>query len=504
MKSSSKGSSRRFELFDGQARQEAGPLIRAQASGHAVLFQTEPGTAAFSPYDRITPQTPQPLWPDALLSELARVMSTYPAKWARHTFDAVGIPAAYTYFGQLVAHDLTWIRQTETRDGVECLPARLDFASIWDGNEHHIPDAAALGRTSDGRAGDVPRSPCGAPRLDDARNDQNLTLSQLVVLILKFGQVVAQGQRDARAIRRRVRQHLQWITLHDFLPRLMDPVVYRDVMQSGACPLLEGGAGFVPIEFAAASFRLGHAMVRERYPHWRRGGDGASLSDLVNFTHHSRATRLVRIEQATRLPGNWTAGWSHLLESDHDYRVSRAAAIDENLAHSMFALPDTIGDCAARPPDPPATAHGVFNLAEHTLIRGARLRIPAAQEICQWAHERLQDADAALLPRRLSPLRLTQTRSPELCDFLCSDTATPLREATPLWFYLLREADAFASGQHFGPLASRITMETIYRAIKADPEGILNTDFTPDLANDTGTFGLKDLHHVVQTHWTET
>ncbi len=100
--------------------------------------------------------------------------------------------------------------------------------------------------------------------------------------------------------------------------------------------------------------------------------------------------------------------------------------------------------------------------------------------------------------------RIAQTRSPELSDFLLSDTAAPLREATPLWFYLLREADAHASGQHFGPLASRITMETIYRAIKADPDGILNTDFTLDLDNDTGRFGLKDLHAFVQQHWTET
>ncbi len=489
--------------------------LTADVSDARITFHAQAGRplpqSGFTPYERINRETEQPVHDESLLSELARKMAEWPARWGKYRFDAVGIPAAYTYLGQLVAHDLTWNAPPAGRSSICFRAACLDFGSLLACDPGLCPapsvakrEGIALGCTSTGAWDDIARTPSGAPAHGDSRIDQNLALSQLAVLVIKFHQVLSSRTADKANARLDARRHLQWIVLHDFLPRIIDPVVYRDVIRSAAYPLLGAGPGLIPIEFAAASFRLGHAMVRYRYPHWRRGGGGAGLQDLLHFTHHSAASRLVDIGGEVRLPDEWVAGWSFLLPQEGDEtRVSRSAAIDENLALDMFALPDTIGDCLMSAPRPEGTADGSFNLAEHTLIRGNRLRLASAQSLSALAQRRLKEAGAAPLPRRLPTLRIAQTRAEGLGDFLMSDAATPLRTDTPLWFYFLREADVHASGQHFGPLASRITMETIYRAIQSDPDGILQSDFKPDFADPTGKFGLKDLHNAVQTHWSD-
>ncbi|MBD3666105.1 hypothetical protein [Sulfitobacter aestuariivivens] len=441
-------------------------------------------------------ETNAPLHDEDLLRELARQMSVWPARWGRYRFGAQGIPAGHTYFGQLIAHDLTW--EASDTIGETCGSARLDFASLFAADSSDGSEGLRLGPTSTGRAGDLCRSTCGTPRGGDKRNDQNLTLSQMVVLITKFHEVLAARFNDAAQAQRQLCQHLQWVTLHDFLPRVMCPAVYRDVMRSGAYPVLGRDTGLVPIEFAAAAFRLGHAMVGQRYPYWRQGGGGAGLKDLLQFTHHSEPSRLVAVDGARTLPEDWSAGWHFLLAPSDGMRVSLAGAIDENLAHDMFSLPGTIGDCVRSAPD---AAGDSFSIAEHTLLRGNRLRLDSGQALLQLAAERLQGTGEAVLPRRLPASRLAQTRSPELSEFLLSDAAAPLRDHTPLWFYLLREADVHASGQHFGPLASRLTMETIHRAIRSDPYSILNTDFEPAFPDAEGNFGLWDLHAAVQANW---
>jgi hypothetical protein len=500
-----------YERFDGHENVGLAPQIRAEINGPGIIFADSAeyplAETSFTPYDRISKETSQPLHDESLLSELAKKMAEWPTRWGKHRFNANGIPAAYTYLGQLIAHDLT-------HDDPPAFPVRyrsayLDFNSVFARDLELCAGASvregggfALGSTTANQQDDLPRTKCGETILHDKRNDQNLTLSQLVVLITKFYQFLAISSADAAEARLVARRHLQWIVLYDYLPRVIDPVVYRDVIRSRSWPLLGEGAGLIPIEFAAASFRLGHAMVRYVYPHWRRGGGGADLSDLLHFTGHSAASRLGCIEGEARLPDDWTVGWPFLLPSEENStRTSLSAAIDENLALDMFNLPDTIGDCAMSAPTPAGTKNGTFNLAEHTLIRGNRLRIDSAQALSSVAHARLKEAGASPLPRRLPALRVAQTRSPGLSDFLMSDTAASLRHETPLWFYFLREADVHASGQHFGPLASRITMETIYRAIWNDPDSILRTDFAPDFTDKDGKFGLKDLHAVVQKHW---
>ena len=45
---------------------------------------------------------------------------------------------------------------------------------------------------------------------------------------------------------------------------------------------------------------------------------------------------------------------------------------------------------------------------------------------------------------------------------------------TPLWYYILKEAEVMANGNSLGPVGSRIVAETIIGQIRQDPDSFLN------------------------------
>ena len=60
-----------------------------------------------------------------------------------------------------------------------------------------------------------------------------------------------------------------------------------------------------------------------------------------------------------------------------------------------------------------------------------------------------------------------------------------------MWFYILREADVIAGGQHLGPVGGRIVAEVIVGLIKGDRLSYLRQD--PDW---TPTYGSGDTFTV--------
>jgi hypothetical protein len=76
---------------------------------------------------------------------------------------------------------------------------------------------------------------------------------------------------------------------------------------------------------------------------------------------------------------------------------------------------------------------------------------------------------------------------------------TPESPNTPLWLYVLREADAPANGKErgarLGPVGSTILMEVILGLISADPESYVHQQpqWKPALVNGDNKFELYDL-----------
>jgi hypothetical protein len=249
------------------------------------------------------------------------------------------IPAAYTYFGQFVDHDIT-LEATSSGTGqqegslaglldenlaplaLEAITdalrnlrtATLDLDSVYgppaprDGDEMELGIVTALGnqeppldrppRAEDDPFQDLPREPRStvperdrAALIGDPRNDENLIVAQLHVAFLRaHNELVRQGKGFAQA-QRLLRQHYQHIIVHDFLKkRVADPAIVDDILQHGNKFYKPDQRGFfVPLEYTVAAFRFGHTMVRGAYNfnlNFKFGGPvgPATLGLLFTFT----------------------------------------------------------------------------------------------------------------------------------------------------------------------------------------------------------------------------
>ena len=66
---------------------------------------------------------------------------------------------------------------------------------------------------------------------------------------------------------------------------------------------------------------------------------------------------------------------------------------------------------------------------------------------------------------------------------------------TPLWFYVLKEADVLHDGDQLGPVGGRIVGEVLVGIIDADPDSFRAVDpaWRPTLPARAGAFGLADI-----------
>ena len=53
-----------------------------------------------------------------------------------------------------------------------------------------------------------------------------------------------------------------------------------------------------------------------------------------------------------------------------------------------------------------------------------------------------------------------------------------LTDSTPLFYYVLKEAELMASGEHLGPVGGRIVGEVFVNNLRNDPNSYLNVDPT--------------------------
>jgi hypothetical protein len=119
-------------------------------------------------------------------------------------------------------------------------------------------------------------------------------------------------------------------------------------------------------------------------------------------------------------------------------------------------------------------------LAGLNLRRGRALGLPSGQDVA--AAMSLTPLTAAELD--LDGLSLTAAQK------------TALKAHTPLWYYLLREAQVKGSGEHLGPVGGRIVAEVLVGLLDGDPQSYLSQKplwkpFLP--AATAGDFTMKDL-----------
>jgi hypothetical protein len=69
-----------------------------------------------------------------------------------------------------------------------------------------------------------------------------------------------------------------------------------------------------------------------------------------------------------------------------------------------------------------------------------------------------------------------------------------LKQSTPLWFYVLREAEVRADGLTLGPVGGRIVAEVLVGLIESDPASYLvqQPRWTPTLTSAGAAFRMVD------------
>jgi hypothetical protein len=333
------------------------------------------------------------------------------------------------------------------------------------------------------------------------RNDDFLPLAQIHLLLLKFYNAIAKGrgydggERDEgwwRETRKVWVQHFQSVVLHDYLPRIIADVTYQDVLRHGRRIVRPDGAArqrdWFPAEFAGAVGRFGHSMIRHGYQPWNKeqAWQETDIDHFIEFSYLNSGDGLSRFNR--RVPGIWATNWLVLFDfagSAYPGPVPTpmmSAPIDSRIASKLFTLPDCLPEemCRGEP-------NRTLNLATATLLRGRELGLASAQQALDAADEML----GAPLPR------LSQEELLPADYQLDGPVRRQLTEATPLWFYILREAESqrFGQGRRLGPLGGRIVMETLHAAIAASADSIVaDPDWAPSLPSaNADRFTVPDL-----------
>jgi len=449
------------------------------APGHGAYpprGQDEPAGDRGGRFGRMFPCAERPDPGQAAVDELVRLFRKRPQPHSENH----AIPAGYTYLGQFVDHDLTFDpisqlgRDNDPRTLVNFRTPRFDLDSVYGSGPadqpflyewKHRPDRGVkLLVGGDDACRDLPRNGQGLALIGDARNDENLIVSQLHLLFIRFHNAVVERLRaadgadapqgeQARAelferARRIVRWHYQWIVTHDFLGRIAGPVA-AGVLRDGdaARPLapavdLRHFAGeqepFMPIEFSGAAYRFGHAMVRTSYV-MSEGviatifpGDGAEPGDrdLSGFRP---------------LPARLEIDWARFFWTQRvNGQTNSSLKINNRITSELLHVPD----------------RGA--LPWLNLQRGRALGLPSGPAVADAMGERRLDERELQLDPAADP-RLNET----------------LRNQTPLWYYVLCEAgtrEFGASGKHLGRVGGRIVAEVLVGLLHADAASYLSCE----------------------------
>jgi hypothetical protein len=395
------------------------------------------------------------------------------------------IPAAYTFLGQFVTHDITFDTRLDPRTAAQ--PRRnlrtpaLDLDSVYGRGpvdqpylyQLDDPTKFATPRTESGEF-DLPRNNDGSVLhpssnrdfnirhsavIGDPRNDENILVAQLHLAVMRFHNArvdeLREGGFDESRILEEARKlttwHYQWVLVHDFLRRLCgDGIV--DLASTNRALWLDrlGPAPLLPFEFTLAALRFGHSMIGPSYHlndelQGRIGVPIQMFQDSGPDWAQRDMTAVNSLEGQRVLPGDWSLQWDRFLDVG-DGATQWAQRINPQLAAPLRSLPLQGASRRER------------SLPFRTLWRGYEQGLPSGQSLAE--------------------------------EFELS-TAALEKDDDPLWLYVLREAaEVGDKGLHLGPLGSTLVGEVMIGLLRRDEYSYLNSSWRPTLEIDYPSRGF--------------
>jgi hypothetical protein len=420
--------------------------------------------------------------------------------------------AGVTFFGQFLDHDLTLalkaplLENTKPRQTTNFRTAEFDLDSVYGNGPTGSPEfydtssgdikfkvEAISGSEQVSRKGalrfDLPRDANNNAIIADSRNDENLLISQFHLAMLKFHNAVvdrlradqAQANRSAKEIfreaRRQVQWHYQWIIVNEFLPQTIGQDRVDEILRNGPrfyrvhdrtqdsifrSPRREP---LIPVEFAVAAYRFGHSQVRPSY-RINFGPDGGQPVFMFIFDDSADPNDPDPNDMrgGKRAPRRFV-DWQTFFKFDENVKSNKR--IDTKLSSPLMHL------LGSRGPAPGMPSDGIQSLASRNLMRHVNFGVPSGQAIARVMGVQV-----------LTPEQLT-----ELTPF-------GMDKSTPLWYYILKEAEVLEQGLRMGPVGSRIVGEVFIGLLKADKDSYLVVDknWKPTLPSaESGVFKITDL-----------
>jgi hypothetical protein len=249
--------------------------------------------------------------------------------------------------------------------------------------------------------------------------------------------------------------------LHEILPSFIgQPMVDAILLRGRQLRASGGGRLAMPVEFQGAAYRFGHSLVRPSYRANLKGDHGGPFFAFVFDPSATRADPS-DLRGGARAPRRFI-GWQTFFDF-RDGEVKPRKRIDTTISTPLFDLP--LGAIA--------TGDAPTALPQRNLLRQVTWSLPAGQHV----------AEALRVPA------LPRSAFAELAGYRLG-----LDQRTPLWYYVLREAQLTANGQTLGPVGGRIVGEVVLGLLLDDPDSYLSRERgrIPTLGNGTASFRVTD------------
>lgn len=450
------------------------------------------------------------------------------------------IPAGYTYLAQFIAHEISFdensnrhvrndhpwliLKPEEIKELKNLRKPSLDLEVLY-GYEKSIGDEPPrrelmrensplpflkLGYTQQDLSvnvsfpNDLPRrNGTAEAHIVDPRNDENLILAQTLVAFIKFHNALVVALNETGKYKKeklfdKARQltirYYQTIILTDFLPRIVHKSILEDVLHKRETGELffkpERDDMFIPLEFSVAAFRFGHSMIRREY-NLNRVKPSTSFDDLMMFTSRGRMNQ---IASRKHLPSSWIINWYSFYKIN-DPPLNIAEQIDTKLPQELLQLSPKVkeGNKDGR----------ASSLAALDLFRGRRFGLPTGQAIAEKIYGK---SGAGLSAKQIGDLIMLkeirpEDETPEQAQKIKERLRDVFSKETPLWFYILAEAEIQNDGK-LGDVGGRIVAETLIQLLYNSEHSILREkkwERGEDFLLEGGeTFGVADMLKFIQ------
>lgn len=427
------------------------------------------------------------------LTKSPQELITNPALSAKNS-DNPNLTAGFTFIGQFLDHDMTFDptssleRQADPEQVANFRTPSFGLDNVYGsgpGGSPHLYDTAPgkggkflLEETGTPGKSDLPRNSQKVALIGDPRDDENMIIGQLQVAFLKFhnaaidyvkakiplttpGEIFDEAQRI-------VRWHYQWIIVHEFLKRTCGDAVVQDVLTNGRKFYKWHNEPFIPVEFSVAAYRFGHSQVRPSYRANFTGNAGQPFFGMIFKPTPSSPGDPDDLSGGCRAPRRFI-DWPTFFDFQ-DGNVKPNKKIDTTLSTALFHLPGSV----VANPDPKTNP---ASLAQRNLLRHLTFSLPSGQRVAK-------------------AMQLPELSRGDLADLKPYN----MDDRTPLWFYILREAQVTQNGERLGAVGARIVTEVFIGLLQGDKGSYLSQDpdwqpFLPtiDASKQGDDFAMVDL-----------